>query len=489
MILSIVLFIFTNIFSSFETNRLKGITELQLGNYTAAEQIFKSLGNKDDILLLLGITYNKKQEHEKAINLLNEFSLKNTANKTYHFYLAESLFKTGNFDLALEEFRKAELLNERTEEASLYSGYIYLNKEEYEKAFGFFVKVIDQNGPFKDLAHFYAGVCLYKQAYDDYTILKDAQYHFEKINYFNTSVFEEAKKYITVINEYVSGGVTRYKRRWDLSAKTNISFTDKRIVRPIKTAPNITLINDKSSVQGYLEFDSTFAPILKKKYSFYLLYDFKSDLGFDSLVTNTNYQYHNIGLGTTYQSEIRNWEFNLKYYYNINRLYDNSFKKLMNAHVIELSYETVILDNLSIKASIPIQLIDGKSTVIDNDFSGTSYALYLNTYAYFKNGLNFKITPFISFFNVDYENYNSTSYGASIQTKLPLEILFFMPRLGYTTELISNNTSSRMANKYDLELFSPFGIGMSGVAFIRRESNYINNISNYTIGIGFEYTY
>jgi len=489
MIYFILITTFSFASSNYEINRLKGIIELQKGNYNAAEKIFTSLENKDDTMLLLGITYNKKGEHQKALSLLKNFSSKNTSNKVYHFYLAESLFKTQNIEEALEEFRKSELLNERVEESSLYSGYIYLNKQEYEKAFGFFVKVIDQNGPFKDLAHFYAGVCLYNQAYDDYTILKDAQYHFEKINYFNTNVFEEAKKYITVINEYINGGVTRYKRRWDLSAKTNISYTNKRAISPISEAPNLNIVENKKTVQGYLEFDSTFAPILKKKYSLYLLYDFKTDLGFDSDVSNTNYQYHNIGLGGTYQSDVRNWELNLKYYYNLNSLYKNDFKKLMSAHVIELSYETSIQENISIKASMPIQIIDGNNSVIDNSFSGHSYAIYLSTYAYLKNGLNLKITPFISFFNLDYDEYSSTSYGASIQTKLPLEILFFKPRFGVTPIFISNSLNSRTAIKYELEFFSPFGIGMSGVAFIRSENNYINNISNFTLGLGFEYTY
>lgn len=487
--IAILIFIISSTFADFNSDRLKGIIELEKGNFDKAKKIFSSLGSREDIDLLLGITYNNLNDHTNAIKYLKAFSSKNPNNKVYHFYLAESYYKTGNTDEALREFRKSELLNERVEESAFYSGYIYLEKDEYEKAFSFFVKSIDQNGYFKDYAHLYAGITLYKQAQDDYTLLSDALYHFDKVNYYNTKLYNEAKKYSNVINEYVNGGVTRYKRRWDLSASANISYTNNRVIYPIENAPNISLATNKQTFQGLLDFDSTFAPILKKDYSIYLLYDFKTNLGFNPDVFTSNYQYHNFGFGATYQSQVRTWELNFKYYFHYSRLYDSGFGKLMNAHTFELSYERSLSNSLSIKFGIPIELIDASNSNLENSFTGNAYSFYLTIYSFFKNGLSIKARPFMSMFNVDYDEYSSTTYGMDFKTKLPWELIFFKTGLEFSPYYISNSTDSRLAMRYGIELFVPFGIGMSGVVFGKTESNFALNTTSYIVGLGCEYTY
>lgn len=119
----------------------------------------KALGNEDELVTAMiaslsedGVVAGKFSKNQEAENAMNE---------------AESFFSQGKMDDALAQYQKALKLDPKIYEAALFSGDVYMNKDDFANAEIWYQKAIAIN-PDRETAYRYSATPLMKQKkYDE----------------------------------------------------------------------------------------------------------------------------------------------------------------------------------------------------------------------------------------------------------------------------------------------------------------------------------
>ncbi|MBN1114711.1 MAG: tetratricopeptide repeat protein [Oligoflexia bacterium] len=470
--------------------RLKAVELVGNGKYGEAVKTIEQIKDKDrepDVYFLLGVSYSRLGDHGQAVKVLRKFETFNTDNKDFHYYLGISLFELGRYDEAIAEFRKSELLGIKVEESTYYSGYIYFSLSEYKTAFPFFIRTIKENGKYSYLAHYYAGVCLYRDGLNSPESLDAAVYHFEKVTGEDT-IAKEAARYIDVINEYISSGVARYKKRWNLNAYADLLFSRNRTVTPLDGIVNMGLDTETWTVFGDLYFKGAFSPVMFKNIAVFLNYGFSTDLAFKPGLGNSNTQGHLFGISVQYYSQLRTFEAGAEYYYSIDYLDDGSLEKIAGAHVISVGIDKSILKSWALGLKLPMRFYNGTGGAW-GDFTGRSIEIALMSYHMFGE-MSFRLEPsLIMFSSADNPDLDHKYYNVGIKANFPWKIWFFWPSLKGRAGYIITADERVLAYDGGIVLFVPLGIGMRGTYSGILRKGFVSDTLEMVTGIGFEYVF
>ncbi len=474
-----------------DVSKSKAISLLDKGNYEEALSILEGLKGRSedkDIYLLLGIAYQKVGKHGMAVESLRSFETSNPDSDQYHYYLGVSLYELKRYKEALNEFDKSELAGVKPEESSYYAGYIYFLDGKYEQALPYFIKTIKQDGAYKNTAHYYAGVCLYKKGLEDRSSFESALYHFDKVLKDNGPLSQEAKHYIEVIKEFLNEGTARYKKRLNLKSKADLFYTTNRTVTPIEGIPNFGVQADNNRLAADFLFDVGFAPVIENSFAMFVNYAFLIDTALSTEIDYTNVQKHKPGVSFQFFNQLRTWETSLNYSYSMDFLDTDKVRKIDGTHVISFSYDQSITSNWALGIKAPFRLYNGKSGVWGS-FEGKSFELSIASYLLFGKTSILLEPSFITYSLTNGVIPSFKYYSLNTKFNLPWRILTFWPSLKLSPGKISSATVNRATYDLACDLGATLGTGMKFNVFIRGREGFLSTNWELLSGIGFEYIY
>lgn len=474
-----------------DTSKAKAINFLDKGSYQQAVDILEGIkGQSDDkdIYFLLGIAYQKLGKYQDAIEALKTFENKKPDTDEYRYYLGLSFYEQKKYKEAFSEFNKAEAAGVKPEETAYYAGYIHFMRSEYEEALPFFIKVIKQDGPYQNIAHYYAGVCLYYMGYDDKPAFESAIYHFDKVLKDNSDLALEARRYIEVIKEFLSEGTARYKKRLNLKSKGDMFFTTRRTVLPVDGIPIIGITADDNRLTADFLFDIGFAPILMESFAFFINYGFLIDTALSTEIDYTNVQKHNPGVSFQFFNQLRTWEASLNYNYTMDFLDEDKVRKIDGTHVIQLSYDQSISSSWALSLKMPLRIYKADGGVLGS-FDGKSVEFAVSSYHLLgKTSLLFEPSVII---------YSSSSgvvesfkyYSLTTKFNLPWKVWVFWPSVKLIPGKISSVNINRMTADLGMNLGATLGMGMKFNIILRAREGFLSDNWEIMSGVGFEYLY
>ncbi|MEI6092097.1 MAG: tetratricopeptide repeat protein [bacterium] len=477
--------------ASVDTSKAKAINFLDKGNYQQAVDLLegiKSQTEDKDIYLLLGIAYQKLGKYENAIESLKTFESKNPDTEEYRYYLGLSFYEQQKYKEAYSEFNKAEAAGVRPGDSAYYAGYIHFMRGEYNDALPYFIKVTKQEGTFTNLAHYYAGVCLYNQGFDDKAAFESAMYHFDKVTKDNSDLSQESRRYIEVIREYLNEGIARYKRRLDLKSKGDVFFTTNRTVLPVDGIPIIGISADTNRIAADFMFDIGFAPILTQNFAFFIKYGFSIDTALSTEIDYTNVQKHSPGLALQFFNQLRTWEVSLDYNYTMDFLDEDKVRKIDGAHVVSLSYENSITSSWALGLKIPFRMYKANGDILGS-FEGKSVEFALSSYHLLKRS-SFLFEPSVIIYTATSGVVESFKYySLTAKLNLPWKLGMFSPSLKVIPGMISSTRINRKTFDVGMNLGASLGLGMNFNIILRAREGFLSDQWEFISGIGFEYLY
>lgn len=448
--------------------------------------------NTSDYLFMLGVAYQKNGRYKDSADILRQYASIKPNDEEYHYYLGYALYNLKEYALALDEFNKSDLFGVKTDASSYYSGMINFEKKEYALALPFFIKASKEGGEYENVAHYYAGICLYKDGIGEggFSSLDASLYHFEKVLKDNSEISEDAKRYIEIIREYIDTGAIRQKKRLELKFRAELFYTNDRSSGLIDGIPALGIDSDQSSYGGDFMIDVAASPIMYDEFAVFLSYGFSEDLGFDPNVKETNVQKHLPGISFQFFNEGRTMEGRLDYRYELNYLDSDKARKIDFAHAITPSYINSFNKNWAMGIKIPFRIHNGTGGVW-GDFSAKSFEVVIMSY-HLLGRTTLRLEPSLLFFlpssSSSVSKFNYYSFNA--KANLPWEILVVRPGLKLGVGWMSRSVGNSNA-VYDLglSLFRPLGLGSKIELMGTLRKGYISDDWEFISGLAFEYVY
>ncbi|MFH1223963.1 MAG: tetratricopeptide repeat protein [Pseudomonadota bacterium] len=465
---------------------------MEKGDFEGSRTILEGLKGKDDskdLYFLLGFVYLKTARYEQAVDSLRAYEKLKPENDEYHYYLGVSLYELKRYDEALDEFNKSALSGVKVAASYYYSGYVHFTEDDCGKALPFFVDVLkEEKGDFTNLSHYYSGVCLYRDGFNDSRSFESAAYHFEKVLDDKGSISDEARLYLDAIKDYQENGAVRYKNRYNVQAEVDILYSSRRTINPIAGIPTLGLDLGTHSFVGRAALDLGISPMIYDSFALFISYAFKTDIAFDTRLAASDYQGHRPGLNFQFYNQRRTFQAMLGYYYEIDLVDHTSLKKIDNAHVIETGFDKSLTSTWAMGLKLPFRLYNGNGGQW-GDFTGKSLEVSIYSYHIFGK-TSFRFEPSALFYMASTGTLNSFKYYKfAIKVNLPWRVLFLWPSLNITPGKIVASTGNVSTYEFGFALFRPVGLGMRLSISSTARKGFVSNNWEVITGLGLEYVY
>jgi Tfp pilus assembly protein PilF len=488
----LILISFNTLYAQTNTASLKAnaVNLIEKGKFEEARNLLETIKGSDtnkDLLFLLGFVYLKTGMFDQSVQSFKNYDAAKPDNDEFHYYYALSLYETKQYDSALNEFNKSALIGVKTAPSYYYSGYIDFLRNDCDKALPLFVSALKEEGDYSILSHHYAGICLYQKGFEDRSAFEASVYHFEKVADEKGPKQEEAKSYINAINEYLSGGTLRYKKRYNVASQLNIAISSHRTINPIDGVPVVGVDGGRSAIWGSFVLDLGVSPLLYDDFAFFFNYDFNTNLAFSSQLNTTNVQAHNPGVTFQFYNQSRTFEAYAGYKYEVEFLERDAIRKISSANAIYLGVDQSLTSSWSLGLRIPIRLYSAVGGAL-GDFSGKSIDIQLVSQHLF-GATSVRLEPAILFFMSGGALASFKHYRIAAKFNLPWKFLFLWPSIKIEPGKLSSSTGS--STTYDLggSLFSPIGLGMKISAFCNAKKGFVSTAWDVSTGISLEYLF
>jgi len=477
-----------------DIQKSKALLLMNEGDFKEALNILEGIKGKTndpDFLFMLGVAYQKNSRFIESSTALKQFAAIKPNNEDYHYYLGYSLYNLKDNDAALDEFNKSDIFGVKPDASSYYSGMIYFEKKDYATALPFFIRALKGAGDYENAAHYYAGICLYKDGIGEggMASLEASLYHFEKVLKDNSDNSKEARRYIEVIREYLETGAIRQKKRLEIMLRAELFYSSNRTSNPIDGIPVFGVDAERQSLCGDFSANVAAAPLMYDTFGLFLSYGFEENLGFPSLVIQTNTQKHVPGISFQFFNEQRTMEAKIDYRYELNFLDSDKVRKIDFAHAIEASYMSSFTDNWAMGIKVPFRIHNGVGGSW-GDFKAKSIEIMLLSYHYF-GATSIRLEPSVVFFMP-----NATSvipefkyYSFAAKLNLPWKVFFVWPSFKIAPGIISRSTGDSKVYDFGLSLFRPLGLGARMEINSTFRKGYVSENWEFLTGLALEYTY
>ena len=477
-----------------DIKKSKAVLLMNEGKFKEALNILEGIKgqvNTPDFLFMLGVAYQKNLRFKESADTLKQYASLKPSDENYHYYLGYALYKMNDSDGALEEFNRSDIFGIKTDASSYYSGMIYFNKMDYDKALPFFVRASKEPGEYENASHYYAGVCLYKDGIGEggNTSLEASLYHFEKVLKDNSDISKDSKRYVEVIKEYLDTGAIRQKKRLELKLRAELFYSTNRTSDQIDGVPVIGVDADRSALGGKFLVDLAASPLMYDTFGVFFSYGFAENLGFPSQVNETNTQKHSPGISFQMFNSKRTMEGRLDYHYELNYLDSDRVRKIDFIHVIEPSYMNSFTNNWAMGIKIPFRLHNGSNGQW-GDFNAKSIEIAILSYHFFGK-TSIRLEPSILFFMPSSTSSVSkfTFYKFAAKVNLPWKILFVWPSINLAPGRISSSNGGAMVHDYSIALFKPLGLGSRVEVVSNIRKGYVSDKWEVITGVALEYLY
>jgi predicted O-linked N-acetylglucosamine transferase (SPINDLY family) len=284
---------------NFETNFNIGILNYKKKDFKEAERIFTNLSKKftenKDIFYNLGVIkyeielYNEAIKYfEKALNLDEKFYFA-------QHHLAQCYEKLNNIDLAIENYKKAEVINLYKFNSTINNlGNIFLKLKKYEQAEKYFLDALNFQGKIETIYNNLA--VLYLEILD----VNKAYYYLEKsinLDKNNVKIFSR----LISTSLYLNKDINYYKKKTEeygdiVSDKTFKEYEQKKFLSQSKKIKLGFISADfKEHPVGYYLLD--FLPELKKfNFELYAYFNFPSEDDYTKKIKKNFNNWKNITL-------------------------------------------------------------------------------------------------------------------------------------------------------------------------------------------------
>ncbi len=477
-----------------DVQKSKAVLLMNEGKFKEALSILEGIKGRisdPDFLFMLGVAYQRNSRFTESASTLKQFAAIKPNSEDYHYYLGYALYNLKESDAALEEFNKSDIFGLKTDASSYYSGMIYFEKKDYAKALPFFIKALEVTGDYENAAHYYAGICLYKDGIGEGGIesLEYSLYHFEKVLKDNSDISKESRRYIEVIREYLETGAIRQKKRLEIGLRAELFYSSNRTANPIDGIPFFGVDTGRQSLCGNFTANVAAAPLMYDTFGLFLSYGFAEDIGFTSLVNTSSTQKHVPGLSFQFFNEERTMEARLDYRYELNFLDSDKVRKIDFAHAVEASYTNSFTDNWAMGIRLPFRMHNGVGGAW-GDFTAKSIEVILLSYHYFGN-TSIRFEPSVLFFmpNATSVIPKFTYYSFAAKFNLPWKMFFVWPSLKVAPGIVSRATGSSTVYDFGLSFYRPLGLGARMELANTIRKGYVSNTWEFITGLALEYTY
>lgn len=476
-----------------ETFKARAVSLMGKGDFEGARAILEGLrgvDNSNDVLSLLGFVYLKTGKYSEAVTVYKDYEKLKPDNDEYHYYLGVSYYEMKRYDEALDEFNKAVLAGVKVDASYYYSGYINLVKDNCDKALPFFVNILkEEQGDYTNLAHFYSGVCLYRDGFNDVGSFDSAEYHFDKVLEDKSQISQEARLYIDAIKEYQQSGAVRYKNRYNVEAYINLLYSSRRTINPIQGIPTLGVDTGRKAGVGQALLDLGVSPMIYDNFALFISYAFKTDLALTTQLSSSDYQGHALGMNFQFYNQKRTFEALLRYAYEVDLLDGTSFRKIDSAQVIEAGFDKSITSNWAMGLKIPFRLYNGNGGAL-GDFVGKSVEFKLYSYHVFgKTSLRFEPSA-LMYMSSSGSISSFKHYRIAAKMNLPWKLWFLWPSLKAAPgRLVSSTNGYSSTYEFGLSLYRPVGLGMKINFSSTARKGFVSQNWEVISGVGIEYLY
>ena len=470
--------------------KANAVNLIEKGKFDEAKTLLeriKGSDNSKDLMFLLGFVYLKTGMYDQAVSSFKSYEASKPDNDEFHYYYGLALYETKKYDLALDEFNKSTLIGVKTAPSYYYSGYINFLRDDCDKALPFFVGALKEESEYNTLAHYYSGVCLYKKGFDDKTAFEASVYHFEKVADEKGPRQLDAQNYINSINEYLSGGAIRYKKRYNIDTQLNVAYSSRRTINPIEGVPIVGVDAGRGGSWGSFLLDLGVSPALYDTFAFFIDYGFDTNLAFSSQINNTNVQAHRPGLNFQFYNQSRTFEAYLKYMYEVELLEQDKIRKISSANIVELGFDQGFTPTWSLGMKIPIRLYSAEGGAL-GDFSGKSIEVVIVSQHIF-GATSVRLEPSALFFMSGGALASFKHYRFATKFNLPWKFLFLWPSIKFIPGKISSDTGSSTTYDMGFSLFNPIGLGMKLSVFTNAKKGYVSQNWDVSTGLSLEYVF
>ena len=477
-----------------DLKRSKAVMLMNQGKYNEAISLLESIRSQSsspDTLFMLGVLYQKSLRFRDSVETLKQYASLRPSDDEYHYYLGYAYYNLKEIEPALDEFNKSYIFGVKTDSASYYSGMIYFDRKDYTKALPFFVNASREGGEYENAAHYYAGVCLYKDGIGEGgpESLEASLYHFEKVLKDDSDISLDARRYINVIREFLDTGAIRQKKRLELKLRAELFYSTNRTSGEIEGIPALGYDADRSALGGDFMADISIAPLMYDTFGMFLSYGFSENLGFPTQVNQTNVQKHIPGISFQMFNDKRTMEGRLDYNYELNYLDAAKVTKIDFAHAIKASYINSFTNNWALGIAIPFRLHNGSNGAW-GDFNAKSIEIALLSYHYFGK-TSLRLEPSILFFMPNSTSTVSkfTYYSFSAKANLPWKLFIVWPSIKLAPGRISRSSGGSTVHDYSLSLFRPLGLGARVELVGTAKKGYVSDNWEFITGVAMEYVY
>ncbi len=472
--------------------KANAVNLIEKGDFNEARALLeriKTTDNSKDLLFLLGFVYLKTGMFNDAVRSFKDYESRKPDNEEFHYYYGLSLYEASQYEAALVEFNKSALIGVKTGQSYYHSGYIYYLKNDCDKAVPFFINALKENSEYNTLAHHYSGVCLYNKGFEDKSSFEASIYHFEKVADEKGPKQEEAKTYINSINEYLTEGTIRYKKRYNIESDVSIAISSHRTITPVAGMPIIGVDSGRSGTWGRFFLELGISPLVYDTFAMFFNYGFDTDLAFSSQLNATNAQGHSPGVTFQFYNQSRTFEAYAGYRYELDLLEQDKFRKISAANAFTIGFDQSITSSWSLGMNMPFRFYSAGNGAL-GDFSGKSLQLTLVS-QHIYGTTSFKIEPSVLFYMADANSFmgNYQHYVISAKFNLPWRVIFLWPTIKLSPGRLAAN--GRHTTTYDFTgaLYSPIGLGMKITAFCNFKKGFVSNIWDVSTGLSLEYLF
>jgi len=448
----------------------------------------KRSDNSKDVLFMLGFVYFKTGMFNQAIDEFKDYEAAKPDNDEYHYYYALSLYESKQYNAALKEFNKAILIGVKAPQSYYYSGYINFIKDDCDKALPLFINALKEDNEYRTLAHYYSGVCLYQKGFDDKEAFESSIYHFDKVIDDKSLKQDEAKSYINLINEYLSGGAIRHKKRYNIESQLIIANSSHRIITPVEGVPVVGVDAGRGAIWGSFLLELGASPLLYENYALFIDYGFYTNIAFSSQLNSSNVQNHRPGLTFQFYNQARTFEGYAGYRYEVGFLEQDRVRRIYADHMADLGFDQSITSSWSLGLRTPIRLYNAADGVL-GDFSGKSIEVILVS-QHIWGATSFKFEPSALFFMGSALLPSFQYYKLTAKFNPPWEVLFLWPSIRIAPGRLVASTGSLTTYDFGAALFRAIGLGMKINIFGNAKKGFVSpDIWDVQVGLSLDYLF